>query len=73
MSLSNKIKMVNTAHLKVLLAKDFLTLKRNIGFVLAFIILPLGLMGTFIEIQSLVDNGTHTGSLVADNFRYTTT
>jgi len=42
--------MPNLTHLKVLLTKDLLTLKRNIGFVIAFIVLPLGLMWTFIEI-----------------------
>jgi len=42
--------MPNITHLKVLLSKDFLTLKRNIGFIIAFIVLPVGLMWTFIEI-----------------------
>jgi ABC-type Na+ efflux pump permease subunit len=50
--------MVNATHLGVLLKKDLLTLKRNVGFIIAFIVLPLGLMIAFIEIQGLVDNGT---------------
>jgi hypothetical protein len=53
--------MVNMTHLKVLLKKDFLTLWRNKGFLLAFIFLPIGLMVAFAEIQSLVDNGTNDG------------
>lgn len=35
------------SHVKVLLKKDFLTLRRNIGFVAAFVIMPLGLMIAF--------------------------
>jgi hypothetical protein len=56
--------MVNTTHLKVLLKKDFLTLWRNKGFLMAFAILPIGLMIAFAYIQSLVDNGLYTGNLV---------
>lgn len=62
--------MVNTTHLKVLLKKDFLTLWRNKGFLLAFAILPIGLMIAFAYIQSLVDNGLYTGNLVDEYFRY---
>ena len=65
--------MINKTHLKVLLTKDFLTLRRNVGFILAFIALPIGLMSAFIAIQSLVYNGEKEGSLIADNFKYTTT
>jgi hypothetical protein len=65
--------MPNLTHLKVLLTKDLLTLRRNMGFIIAFIVLPLGLMFTFIEIQGLVDNGNESGSLVDQNFRYTST
>ena len=42
--------MINTTHLKVLLKKDFLSLWRNKGFLVAFIILPIGLMSAFIAI-----------------------
>jgi hypothetical protein len=42
--------MPNLTHLKVLLSKDYLTLKRNIGFVITFVFLPLSLMIAFIEI-----------------------
>jgi len=62
--------MVNTTHLKVLLKKDFLTLWRNKGFLMAFAILPIGLMIAFAYIQSLVDNGLYTGNLVDEYFRY---
>lgn len=64
---------VNFTHLSVLVKKDFLTLKRSWGFVLAFIILPIGLMGAFIGIQGLVDNGTYEGNLIYDHFTFTTT
>lgn len=53
--------MVNKTHLKVLLTKDFLTLWRNKGFLLAFIFLPIGLMIAFASIQGLVDNGSDPG------------
>jgi hypothetical protein len=65
--------MVNMTHLKVLLSKDFMTLKRNIGFVAAFVILPVGLMVAFIEIQGLVYDGEKEGSLIADHFKYINT
>jgi len=64
--------MPNTLHLKVLLKKDFLTLKRNLGFLLAFIVLPVGLMSAFIAIQNLVDKGTKQGTLLNDHFHYST-
>ena len=63
--------MANTTHLKVLLKKDFLTLRRNLGFIIAFIVLPLGLMNAFIAIEGLVDNGDKEGSLIRDNFHFT--
>ena len=53
--------MVNKTHLKVLLTKDFLTLWRNKGFLLAFIFLPIGFMIAFASIQGLVDNGSDPG------------
>jgi len=65
--------MANLTHLKVLLLKDLLTLRRNIGFIIAFIVLPVGLMTAFIQIQQLVDNGEKVGSLLVENFKYTTT
>jgi hypothetical protein len=65
--------MVNTTHLKVLLKKDFLTLWRNKGFLFAFLVLPFGLMIAFAYIQSLVDNGSKSGSLINDYFRYVST
>ena len=63
--------MVNTTHLKVLLKKDFLTLWRNTGFLIAFAILPIGLMIAFAYIQSLVDLGPYEGTLLSEYFRYT--
>ena len=63
--------MPKATHLKVLLSKDFLTLKRNIGFVICFVFLPLALMTAFIEIQGLVNNGEVEGSQIAANFRFT--
>ena len=42
--------MINRTHLKVLLKKDFLTLWRNKGFLIAFIVLPIILMNAFIQI-----------------------
>jgi hypothetical protein len=65
--------MVNTTHLKVLLKKDFLTLWRNKGFLIAFCLLPIGLMSAFAYIQSLVDNGDKSGTLLYDKFRYVST
>ena len=64
--------MPNTLHLKVLLKKDFLTLKRNVGFLIAFVVLPVGLMSAFIAIQNLVDKGEGGGTLLNDHFKYTT-
>ena len=58
--------MVNATHLKVLLAKDFITLWRNRGFLIAFVVLPLGLMGLFIWLQTLVSDGTKSGSLIEE-------
>ena len=49
--------MINLTHLKVLLQKDFITLWRSKGFMIAFVLLPIGIMAAFISIQSLVDNG----------------
>jgi hypothetical protein len=65
--------MPNATHLKVLLTKDLLTLRRNIGFVFAFCILPLALMGAFIAVQGLVDNGELDQSLIDKYFFYTST
>lgn len=65
--------MVNTTHLKVLLTKDYLTLRRNVGFIIAFLLLPIALMVAFISIQQLVDKGEKSGSLVDENFFYTST
>lgn len=42
-------------HTVVLLKKDFITLKRNLGFILMFIALPIVMMGTFWKLQSLIE------------------
>jgi hypothetical protein len=39
----------------------------------AFIILPIGLMAAFISIKGLIDNGPYNGNLIYDYFRYTST
>ena len=41
--------------MKVLLRKDFLTLKRNWMFFLTFLVLPVAIMSGFNFIQSLVE------------------
>mmetsp|Transcript_270 Transcript_270/g.477 ORF Transcript_270/g.477 Transcript_270/m.477 type:complete len:148 (-) Transcript_270:5001-5444(-) len=63
--------MVNQTHLKVLVKKDFLTLWRNRGFLYAFVLLPLILIGTFIAILEAVGNGTNDGKLFDENFKFT--
>jgi hypothetical protein len=65
--------MVNKTHLKVLLKKDLITLWRSIGFLIAFIIMPIGLMELFVYLKNLIDNGEKSGSLIFDYFRYSTT
>ena len=42
---------ISLTFLQVLLKKDFLTLWRNKGFLLAFIVMPLLLMTTFVNLQ----------------------
>jgi len=42
-------------HVKVLLRKDFLTLKRNFMFFMTFIILPIAVMSGFNFLHSLVE------------------
>jgi ABC-type Na+ efflux pump permease subunit len=65
--------MVSATHLKVLLKKDYLTLIRNKGFLIAFVFVPVALMGAFIGIQSLVNQGGEiSGSLVGEYIKYTT-
>lgn len=49
--------MINFTHLKVLLKKDFITLWRSKGFLIAFIVLPIILMESFTFIKNLVDKG----------------
>lgn len=65
--------MINKTHLNVLLLKDFLTLRRNTGFIAGFFITPLFLMSAFIGIQTLVNKGKFEGSLMEENFYYTST
>jgi ABC-type Na+ efflux pump permease subunit len=45
----------NSKHVKVLLRKDYLTLKRNWMFFLTFIILPIAVMSGFNFLESLVE------------------
>lgn len=65
--------MINFTHLRVLLKKDFLTLWRSKAFIVGFIALPIILIFAFIYIKSLFDKGTKAGSLIYDNFKYTST
>jgi hypothetical protein len=65
--------MINLTHLKVLLIKDFITLWRSKGFLIAFILLPVVLMESFTFIKNLVDKGEQSGHLINDYFRYTST
>jgi len=58
------IEMVKTQHLKVLLMKDWLTLKRNKGFIVSFIVVPIAFCGLFCWLQSLALDGTRVGSLI---------
>jgi hypothetical protein len=46
---------LNFRHVKVLLRKDFLTLKRNWMFFLTFVILPIAVMSGFNFLESLVE------------------
>ena len=62
--------------LKVLLKKDFLTLWRNKGFMLAFILMPLLLMWVFVNLQNEITDSKDNfgeGSLIKSYFSYTTT
>jgi hypothetical protein len=65
--------MINFTHLKVLLIKDFITLWRSKGFLIAFILLPVVLMESFTMIKNLVDKGEQKGHLINDYFKYTST
>jgi hypothetical protein len=46
---------INSRHVRVLLRKDLLTLKRNLGFATSFILLPILMMITFAQLQSYVE------------------
>jgi hypothetical protein len=59
--------------LKVLLAKDMLTLRRNKGFLIAFLTLPFILMGAFALIKGAVDDGLSKEDLIEQYFYYTGT
>jgi len=49
--------MGNWTHFKILLKKNFITLKRNYCFALFFLLLPLISMGIFTIIKSLLSDG----------------
>lgn len=49
--------MVNATHFKVLLQKNFLTLKRKWGFAMFFVILPIISMGIYTAIKSAISDG----------------
>ena len=56
--------MAKIQHLKVLLMKDWLTLKRNKGFIVSFVVVPLAFCGLFCWLQSLALDGSKQGSLI---------
>lgn len=64
---------INRTHLKVLLKKDFLTLVRNRGYVIGFVLVPVAFMAIFIGVKSLFDKGETEGPLIFDHFKYTST
>lgn len=49
--------MSNWTHFKVLLKKNFITLKRNICFAIFFLLLPLVTMGIFTIVKALLSDG----------------
>ncbi len=65
--------MINNTHLRVLLRKDFITLWRSKVFCCMFILVPIILMLAFTAIRNLLVNGSISGSLIYDNFKYTST
>ena len=48
---------INFTHLKVLLKKDFLTLWRNKGYLVAFFLTPIIFMSLFAYLETLADKG----------------
>ncbi len=49
--------MAFSTHLRVLIKKNFLTLKRNTGFIIFFFLLPVITMGLFVFLKSKVEMG----------------
>jgi|LauGreDrversion4_2_1035121.scaffolds.fasta_scaffold1625336_1 hypothetical protein len=49
--------MVNMTHFKVLLRKNFLTLKRKFGFAMFIVLLPIISMGIFTGIKYAISDG----------------
>lgn len=49
--------MSNWTHFKVLLKKNFITLKRNYCFAIFFVLLPLVTMGIFTIVKALLSDG----------------
>ena len=67
---------ISLTFLQVLLKKDFLTLWRNKGFLLAFIVMPLLLMTTFVNLQDqTIDRKDKfgEGSMIEDYWSFTST
>lgn len=50
--------MVNWTHFKVLLKKNFITLRRNICFAITFVVLPILTMGIFTIVKALLSDGS---------------
>jgi len=53
----------NLTHFKVLVRKNFLALRRNIIFLICFLILPIITMGIFVATKALVNGGVAPESL----------
>lgn len=49
--------MGSCTHYRVLLRKNFITLRRNYGFAICFFLLPVMTMGIFSMLLSLVSDG----------------
>jgi ABC-type Na+ efflux pump permease subunit len=62
--------MLNFTHFKVLLRKNYLTLKRKWGFALFIIILPILSMGIFTGIKYAISDGIRPEGHIFDRKNY---
>lgn len=63
--------MVNKVHLRVVLRKDYLILKRRRGFCVALFLIPPILMMLAVIPVILQSEGTYTDSMFWNNFKIT--